>query len=294
MQNPNFKAAYITRRSIGANVLFHGPCEPEWMMDPAIIDSVCGTKSYNLALNHSNFADNYLHLYLYLKHQKKPEYIFLYVTPSSFDEHLANTFHTYKFSPFLDDSLIFNVVKENDKTYSRYSYIPLMRYAYYSDFVYVKALQGGYYLISDRQEPQHPNGYAPAIFSWNKALEIYQPTHKNFSKVQWSALREKYFRKTLELAKSYGCNIYVYESPMFGADLPLIVNRKEMLQKIKKITDEYSVPYLNFDTLAMSKDKENFWSTYNTTYKGSSLFSKIFAEYLRDSILKKHISHHGN
>ena len=267
-----------------ADILIHGPCEPEWMIDPHIIDTTVGSKSYNLSLNHSDFADNYLHLYLYLKYQKTPKYLFLYVTPVSFDEEIANTFNTYRFSPFIDEPVVFETVKELDPTYAKYSFIPSMRFAYYSEFTYLKAIQGGYYFLTGRKKVEHPNGYAPALSSWNTAISEYRVNHSYYNKMNWSILREKYFRKTIELAQSKGIKVILYESPIYKPDEELLDNRKPMMEKIKLIADSYKVPFLVFDTLEMANKKENFFATYNTTHKGSCEFSTHFANYIKENI----------
>ena len=287
LKNINFKSAYIAKHPIEADIIIHGPCEPEWMIDPSIIDSKVGSKTYNLSLNHSDFADNYLHLYLYLKHQKAPQYLFLYATPVSFDEKLANTFNTYRFAPFIRDSIVYKTVKENDPSYAKYSFIPVMRFAYYSDFTYLKAIQGGYYFLTNRINVEHPDGYAPALSSWNTAISEYRANHSYFKKMNWSNLREKYFRKTIELAQSKEIKVIIYESPIYKPDEAQLVNRKVMMDKIKSVTDNYKVPFLVFDTLAMANNRENFFSTYNTTYKGSCEFSSYFANYIKNNIYKK-------
>ncbi len=288
LKNINFKTAYIATHPIEARILIHGPCEPEWMMDPQIIDSITNTKSYNLALNHSDFADNYLHLYLYLKNQPPPEYFFLYATPESFDPKLSNTFNTYRFAAFLDDKVVLETVTENDPKYIQYHNIPMLRYSYYGDFIFFKALQGAYYSISGRTTTEHPNGYKPAISSWNVAIQNHQHAILKKRDFKWSALREKYFRKTIELALSYHCKVYVYESPFYEPDKAQMSSREPFLNKIKAITESYKVPYLIFDGLPMANDSTNFFATYNTTYAGSCKFSKIFAGYIRDSVLNKH------
>ena len=65
-QNCNLKLSYVLKSPVNADILFHGPCEPLWMVNPHIIDSIVHLKSYNIALSHSDFADSYLHLYFYL------------------------------------------------------------------------------------------------------------------------------------------------------------------------------------------------------------------------------------
>ena len=66
-ENRNIKLSNAMKGNMDYDILFHGPCEPLFTINPSKIDSLIGTKSYNYALRHTDFADNYLHLYLYLK-----------------------------------------------------------------------------------------------------------------------------------------------------------------------------------------------------------------------------------
>jgi hypothetical protein len=70
--NQNIKIVNTSLHPKNAEILAHGPCEPLWMICPAMLDSLTNVPSYNLALSHSDFADNYLHLYFYLKKNRAP------------------------------------------------------------------------------------------------------------------------------------------------------------------------------------------------------------------------------
>jgi len=141
LHNTNIKAAYVQKTKIEADILIHGPCEPLWMISPKTLDKQTGLRSYNLSSSHSDFADNYLHLYFYLKNNKAPKYLFLYATPESMDPKY-NTFNTYRFAAFVDDPVVDSVIKENDPAYYQWTKIPFMKYAYYSNKINFDALTG--------------------------------------------------------------------------------------------------------------------------------------------------------
>lgn len=284
LQNKNIKASYVLTETVNAELLIHGPCEPLWMIDPKQLDSLTNLDSYNLALSHSNFADNLLHLNFYLKNNKPPEYMLLYVTPESLDERF-NTFNTYRFTAHLGDSLVNRICKEFDPAFYRWHQIPFMRHAYYSNFINFKAVQGLKHRLSNRKVPFHPTGYEPPIvqawhYQFDELIEFY-PERTTFV---WSDRREKYLRRLLDFAKKKGIKVILYESPVFKKSMVHQLNRGEFVERIQAIAKEKDLPYWVFDDLEMANDVSNFFSTLNTTTKGSVLFTDTLGKHFREQL----------
>ena len=283
--NQNIKSTYIQNKQINADILIHGPCEPLWMISPKVLDKQTGLKSYNLALSHSDFADNYLHLYFYLKHNKAPKYLFLYVTPESMDENY-NTFNTYRFAPHLKDSLVDRVVAECDPDYHQWLAIPFMKYAYYNQKQNFNALQGYKHLFTKRQLPYFPDGFEPpAKIAWDNHLESFIELYPKGYYFKWSYLREKYLRKTIELAQLHRVKVFLYESPVLKESLPYQPNRNPILNKIILLADEYQVDYLLFDQMEIADSREYFISNLNLNLKGGEIFTDSLGKYIRQKIL---------
>lgn len=283
-QNKNIKASYVLTEPINADLLIHGPCEPLWMLNPTQLDTLTNIKSYNLALSHSNFADNYIHLNLYLKNNKKPDYLLLYVTPESMDERF-NTFNTYRFAHLMSDTLVANIVKEFDPDYKRFAFFPFVKYAYYSNFTNFKALQGFKHCLKKRKLPFHPNGYEPPVAQdWHFSMKSFIDLYPEQVEFVWSKRREKYLRKIIAYAKAQNIPVVLYESPVFEAAKTHQVNRYEMLNRIQNLADELNVPLWLFDDLEMAKDQRNFFSTLNTTVRGSEIFTDTLGRYFKKEI----------
>jgi hypothetical protein len=279
-QNRNLKTAYVQSKKIDADILFHGPCEPLWMLDPAQIDPLTNRPSYNLSLSHSDFADNYLHLYLYLQNNKAPEYLFLYVTPESLDKHF-NTFNTYRFAEFMDDSLVAAVVKENDSRYYSFSKIPFMRFAYYNSRITFPVLQGYKHYFSGRSEAFYTSGFEPpARIVWDNHLEDMQKQYPEGYRFVTDSLRLKYLQKTIELAKERKTNVILYESPVLTESLKHLANRDEMIEQIRSVAKNYNIPYKQFDDLPVSRSREYFISSLNLNTKGLRIFNDTLAKYI--------------
>lgn len=285
LKDVNFKTAYITTHPINVPLLIHGPCEPEMMMDPQIITNITGLPAYNLAENHADFADNYLTLHLYLQHQQKPACLFLYVTPESFDSRISNTFNTWKYAAFSNDSLVNAVVNDMDTLYARWKWLPMIKYTYYNNFTNDKAIAG----LTSTMHPlalRFPNGYTPPTNAWQHAINNFRDLNPHGGYYYWDPKREKYLLKIIELARKENIRLVFYESPVLEVAKKEQHNRYTLLHRIDSLAHANQIPYLLFDTLPMAKDKKNYFTTLNTTLEGAQTFSAIFAHYIKDSILK--------
>jgi len=283
-QNVNIKSSYIQKEKINANVLILGPCEPLWMISPEVLDKQTGLKSYNLALSHSDFADNYLHLHLYLQNNKAPNYLFLYVTPESMDT-LYNTFNTYRFAPFLNDSEVSQVVAECDPNYFKWRTIPFMKHAYYNNKINFNAVQGLKHYFTGRTIPHFKDGYEPPLqVKWDNHLEAFNKLYPEGYHFKWNTLREKYLRKTIELAQSKRIKVYLYESPVLKEALQFQPNRTEIIRKINAIPVEYGIKYVQFSDMKIAESREYYMSTLNTNLKGSLVFTDSLGKYIFNEI----------
>ncbi len=286
-QNQNIKMASVKNSPPCTDLLVHGPCEPLWMISPALLDKQTGISSYNLALSHSDFADNYLHLYYYLKHNRAPTYLLLYVTPESLDKHY-NTFNSYRFAPYLEDSLVNAVVKENDPDYFKYTWIPFMKYAYYNKRFNFDVLQGYKHYFSGRKNAYYPDGFEPPTKrAWGNHAGEFAELYQENTVFKPDSLREKYLVKTIRLAKENHISVYLYESPVLFEALAFQPNRAEMISRIKTIAAQEQVPFVQFEHLAMAKEKKYFVSTLNFNMEGLRLFNDTLSRFIRKNIVEQ-------
>lgn len=278
--NKNLKADYVSSGQINADVLIHGPCEPLWMINPKQLDSITKLRSYNLALSHSDFADNYLHLYLYLKHNKTPKLLLLYVTPESMDVKF-NTFNAYRFAQYLDDDTINEVVKECDAVYHKYARIPLLNYAYYNKKITFNAIQGSKHKITNRQSPYFINGFEPpAKIVWDNHLEDMRDQYPNGYIFKIDNMRVKYLEKTIQFAQSRGIKVVLYESPVLSESLANLKNRGEVILFIKQLAQKNGVEYKLFEDEKLSSSRSNYISSLNLNTHGLRVFNDTLGNFI--------------
>ena len=305
-ENRNIKVSNAMRGEMDYDILFHGPCEPLFTIDASAIDSMIGTKSYNYALRHTDFADNLLHLHLYLKANKKPKQVYLYVTPESFDLRF-NTFHTYRFAPYLEDSLVSKVVKDMDPDYYAQTNIPFMRFAFYNSYKIFDAIQGLKHYIKGKDNPYFkdghishpdnefhtkPDGYiAPEHLVYAANLNVaeltdsslYYELYEERQSFNWDADRAKYLTQLFELCNQHKIELILYESPAYAGGVKDQPNRQLFLMRTDSIAKHHNSEYLIFNDEKITIEKSNFVCPLILSVKGTVQFLKIFS----DSIHKR-------
>ncbi|MGZ3863006.1 MAG: hypothetical protein ACXVPN_05405 [Bacteroidia bacterium] len=280
--NLNLKLSYVSSQKIDADLLVLGPCEPLWMVSPELLTKETGLSCYNLANSHSDFADNYLHLNLYLKNNKAPKYMLMYVTPESFDTNY-NTFYSYRFSAFMGDEIVKNTVKECDRDFYKWSYIPFIKYGYYSHQTFFMALQGWKHYMSKKAAPYYPDGFEPpAKIVWDNHYDNLKKLYPKGYTLGWSTLRQKYLEKIILLCREKGIDIIFYESPILKEVSDYQYNRALGIEKINEIAARSGLTFMQFENTDWARDRTYFISPMVTTLKGSYLFSIMLGKRFKE------------
>ena len=306
-ENKSIKLSNAMKGGMDYDILFHGPCEPLFTVNPSIIDSLTGIKSYNYALKHTDFADNYLHLYLYLKKNNPPKQVYLYVTPESFDLRF-NSFHTYRFAPYLEDSVVAQVVKEMDSDYYSKSKIPFVRFSYYNSYETFSAIQGLKHYLENKKEAYfkdgyiaHPNtkfdkrpdGYiAPKhlIFAGNKDVTeltdstLYYELYQKRQSFTWDEKRAFYLTKIFKLCLHHKIKLILYESPAYHASIKDQPNRQQFLLRTDSIAKQYNSEYLILSNNSIVFDKSNFVCPLILSVKGTQPFLRLFSDSIKSRL----------
>lgn len=306
-ENRNIKLSNVSKGRLDYDILFHGPCEPLFTIDASRIDSMIGTNSYNYALRHTDFADNYLHLYLYLKKNKAPKQVYLYVTPESFDVRF-NSFHSYRFAPYLDDSIVAKVVEEMDPNYYQKTWFPFMRFAYYNSYKTFDAIQGVKHYWKEKKDPYFKDGFiahpdnqyfsredgyiAPEhlVYAANYDVSeisdssLYYELYENRQTFEWDTLRVNYLEKIFELCSQKEVELILYESPPYQGAIDDQPNRDEFLARTDSLAKKYNSKYIVMDNLKLSEDKSNFVCPLILSIKGTSPFLKAFSDTVKTNL----------
>lgn len=305
--NVNIKQSFEQKTKIKYDGVIHGPCEPLFSVDPQLIEHLTHLKLLNIAQRHTDFADNFLQLYLYLNQHPETKYVFLYVTPESFDVRY-NTFHSYRYAPYLNDTLVKEVVSKQDPKFAQWLFLPMMKYSYYNYYKNAEALQGFKHWVQNDTLPYFKKGYIKhaTIQNFNgytvpqnlifhnfvpqtqlENQQIYFDLYKTNEVFRWDVNRENYLIKIINLCKSKAVRLVLFESPVYKMSIKNIQNRNSILNKINKIALEYKVEFWTFEHLKMNKNQQNFVSPLILSRYGTEAFMPVFSDSILTLIRKK-------
>lgn len=297
----NIKLSFEQKTSDDFDGVVHGPCEPLFSIDPEIIQDLTGLKLLNIAQRHTDFADNYLQLYLYLKKHPKTKFVLLYVTPESFDVRF-NTFHSYRYAPYLNDPEVIDVVKNLDPKFAKWLFLPMMKYSYYNYYKNYEVVQGLKHWLQKDSVPYFSKGYAQHAdskvvtgytlpqnlifhnFVSTTELEnrqLFYDLYEENPIFIWDVNREKYLLKIIDLCKNYNTKLILLESPVYTKGVQNQSNRDSILFKIKSLALKNQVPFWLFNDLSMNNNQENFVSALILSRKGTLHFMPILSDSLK-------------
>lgn len=275
LENLNIKPSYVSRKKINADIIVTGNCVPYTTVSPRIMEKITTLKTYNLAEHGADFTENYLSLLLYLKNNKSPQYLLVYVSPETFDNRY-NFFKSYHFSAYLFDDSVKKTIEKLDPFYYYWSSVPFLKYAYYNNKFTFQVTQGAKHYYQNKKEPYLKDGYNPYTDP-NLKYDLSFLKGRDFS---WDKTKEESLLKLIDLAKKKKIKLLFYESPLYAGHSMYQSNRGEILSKIRQLARQNKVDFLEFDTLQMAHDQRNFVSTNSLNYKCSIEFSTILAKRL--------------
>lgn len=271
LQNLNLKQSYVLQEKINADILIQGNCVPYSTMSPEILTKETSLKTYNLAEHNADYVENYLALNLYLQNNKAPKYLILFASPETFDDRY-NLFNSYRYSNYMENEAVRKTIKHLDPSYYKWTFVPFMRYSYYSNQFNFNAVQGAKHIQEKRKKPYLANGFNPFL------KYDYRMSYKKGKYFNWSKTKELYLIKLLKLAHKNKIKVFMYESPIYPKEAKLQLNRTEILSKIRSTASSYNVDYLVFDTMKLANDRDHFASTNRLNRENAVIFDHVFCE----------------
>ena len=255
------KQSYVLKRKINADIIITGNCVPYTTLNPTIIEKITKSKTFNLAEYHSNITDNFLTFHLYLKNNKTPKKILIYISPETFDPSF-NTFNTFRFSALLNDKKVNDLVKKNDPSYFFASHLPFLKYGYYNNQIHFKAIQGAKHLLFNKKHIQFENGYLPL----NDKKINFKTAYPIGYQFKWDKKEGLQLIELIQLAKSKGSKVILFESPFYSRSSFDFPNRNSIIKRIKKLSKQLHVAYIQFkDSTLQEADFLN-----NVTLRGKA------------------------
>ncbi len=270
--NPQLKRAYYGGG--GEEIAIIGASRAAHHYIPSIITKETGLKCYNYGMDGRNIFNHFV-VEQELLSQSSPKLIILEVayidiedSPGWNGEKLSNLYVLYKY----DKNVKTIIDKVNHEEGIALSLSNLYRYNSSVLSLLVKK-----YHPSDDSSLQ---GYIPLYAEWSGNDDIIDNTVTS----NIYPLKKEYLQKFIQSCQDAGVKLIVYNSP----DFRIIKNPTKWENQIKRICDEYNVPFINHavDSLFRSH-KDWFNEPFHLNDKGAQIYSSIVAKEIDQLLTKK-------
>lgn len=278
-RNYDFKPAAVASGDIRADVLFQGSSRVEMMLNPAIVEAETGLSCYNLGLNGNSIEHQLALLQLYLRHNPKPKYLFLEISPEYLQQSNLG-FYTFAFVLQLHDPYFGGLVRKRDPRFYALSHVPLLKYALFNHTLVPEALAGlGRWLTGGPREKTYRKGFAPSPFvRFDETFDRFRTGHPGGFVAETDSGKYAAFQRYFRFARSQGIRVVAYEAPLLAEYQRLHRNRAEQHAQLDSLCRHEGVPFLHLDPNPRWADRRFFYNANHLNAEGTDLFTKQLTE----------------
>ncbi len=234
--------------------------------DPAIIDSALGVNSYNLSVDGRCIDAQVVKYHTYCQYNPRPRLIIQNVDFGTMA--LSNGYEREQFLPYLFCDTLFNAVKESEGFSAWDRYLPLVRYAGYSEVI-----KEGLGLPNKLNQYPLYKGYYGRDEQWNgAAFDAVQ--NVEFCHGQEAV---RIFDAYLAECKKDGVEVVLVFAPIYIGVTEKMDNPQEMFDFYQMFADKYGFRLLNYTLDSLSYDTSCFYNATHLNREGAISFSAKLA-----------------
>ncbi|HRG89457.1 MAG TPA: hypothetical protein PLW44_10585 [Chitinophagales bacterium] len=273
------KAQVIMRISnIRYDYIMVGSSRTECFFNTAIIDSITGLKGYNLGLDGSEFAESYLLLDQFLKHNNKVKVVFIQADIFQMlpDYSYSYPFHEYRYLPFINDATVAATVKEKRGIlkYVVWRYVPFIKYAEFNTEYSIEDVVSKYnnkpYLYAN-------NGFRYlSTISHSDSFVDKRYTEERINTKMSLPDGNPYLDKIIALLKDNGCQPVLIQPPVYAG-----IEKWARQFDIKDEARKSNVPYCDYLSVELSTKGSLFRDYTHLDGKGAIIFSTQIADSIK-------------
>lgn len=265
---------------INAQIIVSGSSRAMAHYDPFILQQETGRSVFNLGRNGSHIDMQLAVLKAYLRHNTKPELIIQNMDPHTF----APTTEVYdpaQYIPFLrEDSLYEALVKIHPEAW-KWKYIPL--YGYAVEDMRLAWVEGAVNWFRHEVRARNMRGYSPKDKEWSGDFDRFKAQNPNGHKAEILPAGIRQFEDLIHTCKQAHAPLLLVFSPELFEMQAFTVNRDQLFRLFKEIAQREQIPFWDFSSSAVCKQRTYFVDSQHLNRRGASAFSTELGERLQHS-----------
>lgn len=264
----------IFNSKIDADIVYIGSSRTADHYQPEIIDSILGTRSYNLGQYGQTIESDIIRYKLLQKYEDKTPSLYVWdVYFASFNS--SSKFQDEQYTPFLFNNDIWTAVNSKSTHFSIFDkYVPLLRY-------WRKGIIPKYEALKDPIR-----GFVYNIDTWNPD-EIANLKEESLTySIDESTFNE--FCSTIDTMKKEGADVIIVFSPLHIKGQKAMKNLDHLIYKLDSVSSSKQCLFKNYLSDPICYDSSYFKNAMHLNEEGTDFFSAKFAR-LIDSLYNMHL-----
>lgn len=264
-----------------ANIIMVGSSRTLVHLDPAVMDSVTGFKSYNYGLNAVTIRTCYNIIHYALKKQPNAQWVVLNIDYSMFGIN-ADPYQDPYYYPFEndDDSLIMTYTGAKKWIHQ----LKLLDISMYDDITKYAAIDG--FIRPNRNVAGMYKGYLAHQkrndFTAPPAAEV-QHSNTPFSKEGLTVLQS-----LIDLCRQKKVRLLLVLAPYAKQYFPdkYIDNFGTVIKSVDSVAQHNNIPFADYTTMPIAADENYFYNVNHLNSAGAEIYSRAVAERIKSYIDK--------
>lgn len=277
----------IYKGGADTEMLIMGSSRAAIQVNPTLMEDSLKQTCFNIGIDGHKFLTQYYKFMLYLKHNKAPKTILLNLDILGLI-HTKDFFNYEQFIPYLNDTIIRNIVKPQPLFNWKDFYVPMVKFTHRKDMVFdgTYAYFKPYEVINPREK-----GFKSVSKDWDslfvkKALELM---YIDGYEAKIDSATKQLFEKFIFLCKEKNIKLIFVYPPEYKDNLHYCLNRSTIINYYKHIANKEHITFLDYSNSYLCNDKRMFFDSQHLNTKGVSLFNN---QLIKD--LKLEMNSYGN
>ena len=275
---------------INADIIFGGTSRIRVTIDPKIIEDSTKLSSYNFGLDGSGFDSEMAIWEFYLNHNKPPKLLvqdvdFLVLVKEKY------LYRKEQYLPYLDQSCIYNKLKNIDNNLWYEKYIPLYKYRGLREQIFLGIKS--FFNIAKKPEYSGYKGYEGQDIPWDNKFDEFREQYKVYIFREHELDRGfNYLKNLIKECKEKNIQLILINPPMYIGFLNLYVQRDSIDSIVNNMAKANNIQYWNYSSDSLNYKRKYFYNSMHLNMTGSKIFSRDVAEKLKRYIsTRKKIFH---